>query len=68
MNVLFKSIRNTRIKTSRRKRQCFSCMCLIKKGDLYGNHEFRYDFRIITISFCPKCYTEYYLKYNKINK
>lgn len=54
-SVLFSSIRNIKWKTTRRKRQCIECGCKINKGDSYLNLESRYDYRIITVSFCNNC-------------
>lgn len=64
-STIFHSIRKSTLNTSRRTRICFGCRCKIYKNELYGNHQFRYDYKIMIISFCQKCYTEWYLKYNK---
>ena len=54
---IFDSVRSTIIKKSLRKRQCFWCgLKNIQKGENYVNHEFRYDGRIITISFHVECF------------
>lgn len=54
---VFSSVRSTTLKKSNRKRQCFWCgMNNIMKGEKYVNHEFRYDSRILTISFHEECF------------
>jgi len=50
--VIFDNVRSTNERTSNRKRQCFGTSENIEKGEKYINHQFRYDGRIITISFC----------------
>ena len=52
---LFSHIRESKLKKSMRKRQCFKCEGKIEKGETYMNHQFRYDYRIITVSFCKNC-------------
>lgn len=54
---VFESVRSTSIKKSSRNRECFWCgMKNIQKGERYVNHQFRYDGRIITISFHEDCF------------
>jgi len=50
--VIFENVRSTVKRTSNRKRQCYGTGKKIAKKDKYINHQFRYDGRIITISFC----------------
>lgn len=50
--VIFENVRSTVERTSNRKRQCYGTGKKIAKNDKYINHQFRYDGRIITISFC----------------
>ena len=49
--VVFKNVRSTTKRTSNRKRQCYGTGLIIEKGEKYINHQFRYDSRIITVSF-----------------
>jgi hypothetical protein len=49
--VVFDNVRSTTERTSNRKRQCYGTGKMIAKGDKYINHQFRYDSRILTISF-----------------
>jgi len=49
--VVFDNVRSTAERISNRKRQCFGTSKNIEKGEKYINHQFRYDGRIITISF-----------------
>lgn len=56
--VVFDNVRSTTTHTSTRKRQCYKCMKTINKGDKYINHQFRYDKKIVTISFHEKCFNE----------
>jgi hypothetical protein len=49
--VVFDNVRSTTERTSNRKRQCYGTGKMIAKGDKYINHQFRYDNRILTISF-----------------
>ena len=53
--VVFSNVRESKLKKSMRKRQCFKCEGKIEKGETYINHQFRYDYRIITVSFCNNC-------------
>lgn len=53
--VVFSNVRKSKLKKSMRKRQCFKCEGKIEKGETYMNHQFRYDYRIITVSFCNNC-------------
>jgi len=53
--VVFSNVRESKLKKSMRKRQCFKCEGKIEKGETYMNHQFRYDYRIITVSFCNNC-------------
>ena len=53
--VVFSNVRESKLKKSMRKRQCFKCGGKIEKGENYINHQFRYDYRIITVSFCNNC-------------
>jgi len=50
--VVFDNVRSTTERTSNRKRQCYGTGIVIEKGEKYINHQFRYDSRILTISFC----------------
>jgi hypothetical protein len=50
--VVFDNVRSTTERTSNRKRQCYGTSRKIAKGDKYINHQFRYDGRIVTVSFC----------------
>lgn len=50
--VVFDNVRSTTEQTSNRKRQCYGTGKTIEKGDKYINHQFRYDSRILTVSFC----------------
>ena len=50
--VVFDSVRSTTERTSDRKRKCYGTGRTIAKGDKYINLQFRYDSRILTISFC----------------
>lgn len=50
--VVFDNVRSTTERTSNRKRQCYGTGKPIAKGEKYINHQFRYDSRILTISFC----------------
>tara|TARA_R110000851_G_scaffold172952_6_gene319245 strand:- start:1183 stop:1428 length:246 start_codon:yes stop_codon:yes gene_type:complete len=49
--IVFGNVRSTVQRTSNRKRQCYGTGNVIVKGDSYINHQFRYDTRIVTISF-----------------
>ena len=49
--VVFANVRSTEQRTSNRKRQCYGTGRQIAKGDKYINHQFRYDGRIVTVSF-----------------
>jgi len=49
--VVFDNVRSTTERTSNRKRQCYGTGKQIAKGDKYINHQFRYDGRIVTVSF-----------------
>ena len=49
--VVFANVRSTEQRTSNRKRQCYGTGKQIAKGDKYINHQFRYDGRIVTVSF-----------------
>ena len=55
-SIIFDSVRSSKYKLSMRKRQCFKCGGSVKKGECYINHQFRYDYRIITISICRDCF------------
>ena len=50
-SIVFDSVRSTTENTSRRNRQCYGSLKKINKGDKYINHQFRYDGRIVTVSF-----------------
>lgn len=50
--VVFDNVRSSTERTSNRKRQCYGTGKKIAKGDKYINHQFRYDGRIVTVSFC----------------
>ena len=56
--AVFSNVRESKLKKSMRKRQCFKCEGKIEKGETYMNHQFRYDYRIITVSFCKNCIQE----------
>ena len=49
--VVFDNVRSTTERTSNRKRQCYGTGKWIEKGEKYINHQFRYDSRILTVSF-----------------
>lgn len=49
--IMTSSIRSTEERTSNRARQCYGTGNTIPKGARYINHQFRYDKRIITVSF-----------------
>ena len=49
--VVFDNVRSTTERTSNRKRQCYGTGKIIEKGEKYINHQFRYDSRILTVSF-----------------
>ena len=49
--VVFDNVRSTTERTSNRKRQCYGTSKTIAKGEKYISHQFRYDSRILTISF-----------------
>ena len=49
--VVFANVRSTTERTSNRKRQCYGTGNTIEKGEKYINHQFRYDSRILTVSF-----------------
>lgn len=49
--VVFDNVRSTTERTSNRKRQCYGTRKWIEKGEKYINHQFRYDSRILTVSF-----------------
>lgn len=55
-DIIFDDIRQTNDKTAKRKRQCFCCGERIAIGEKYVNHQFRYDYRILTVSFHKLCY------------
>ena len=54
--MVFKDVRSTTIRKSRRYRECYYCGHPIRKDEKYVNHQFRYDGRIITISFHKECF------------
>jgi len=58
MNILFDNVRASSEKESARVRQCYTCAGRIAKGEIYTNHQFRYDGRIIIISFHEKCFAK----------
>ena len=49
--IVFDNVRSSVERTSNRKRQCYGTGKKIVKGDKYINHQFRYDGRIVTVSF-----------------
>ena len=51
-----RSVFRTKRRKNMRDRQCYGCMEKIKKGEMYVNHQFRYDKTIITASFHIDCY------------
>jgi len=57
--IIFNDVRSTSEHKSNRKRQCYNCMEQIEKKELYINHQFRYDKRIVTISFHKDCFNNY---------
>ena len=54
--IVFKDVRCTSEHKSMRARQCYKCGGNISKNHQYINHQFRYDGRIITISFHMDCF------------
>lgn len=54
--ILFKKVRSTTNKKARRKRQCFKCQGQIEYGNEYINHEYKYDNKIVTVSFHLDCF------------
>ena len=52
----FRNVRSSSEHTSIRKRQCYKCMNQIEKGEVYINHQFRYDKKIVTFSFHKECF------------
>jgi len=54
--IVFDNVRSTVERKSNRKRQCYGTGSAILKGDKYINHQFRYDGRIVTVSFCKDCF------------
>jgi len=56
--IVFKNVRSTSEHKTSRVRQCYACGNKINKNDNYINHQFKYDGRIITISFCVDCFNE----------
>ena len=54
--IVFKNVRSTSEHKSNRIRQCYKCCIKINKNDNYINHQFRYDGRIVTLSFCVDCF------------
>jgi hypothetical protein len=53
---IFRNIRSVAEQRSLRKRECFYCSGKIERLSHYINHQFRYDGRIVTLSFHKKCY------------
>lgn len=49
------SVRSTTVKKAARTRQCFECLTNITKKHPYVNHQFRYDKKIITLSYHLDC-------------
>lgn len=56
--IVFKDVKCTSERKSIRVRQCYKCGGKINKNHQYVNHQFRYDGRIITISFHKDCFNE----------
>ena len=56
--IAFKDVKYTSERKSMRARQCYKCGDKICKNHQYVNHQFRYDGRIITISFHKDCFNE----------
>lgn len=54
--VVFNNVRSSSMHISNRSRECYRCMEKINKGENYINHQFKYDERIITISFHKDCF------------
>lgn len=54
--VVFNDVRSTSEHKTMRVRQCYKCCNKIGKNEQYINHQFRYDNRIITISFHVDCF------------
>ena len=54
--VVFKDVRSTSEHKSERVRQCFKCCGRIEAKEQYINHQFKYDKRIITLSFHVSCF------------
>ena len=48
--IVFKNVRSTEKRKSKRLRECYATGDSIREGEEYINHQFRYDGRIITIS------------------
>lgn len=55
--VVFDNVRTSSRYTSNRKRQCYKCLSKIEVGVLYINHQFRYDKKIISVSFHEECFS-----------
>ena len=54
--IINNSVRYSGKRVSRRDRQCYECTRMIKKGEEYCSHQFRYDKTIITVSFHNNCF------------
>lgn len=54
--IINNSVRYSGVRTSRRDRQCYECMGVIRKGEKYQSHQFRYDKTILTVSFHDACF------------
>jgi len=55
LNLGMKSIRQTSVKTSTRRRECWDCGKAILKGEKYTNQQIRYDKTIISQFFHIDC-------------
>lgn len=49
--MVWRSVRSTHVRTSRKRRECFLSGKGINKGAAYVSHSFRYEGKIITVSF-----------------
>lgn len=55
-DVVFNRVRSSSEHKTLRRRECYCCGIKIPKGSQYINHQFKYDSRIITVSFCLTCF------------
>lgn len=54
--IIFNDVRSSSLHKTRRNRECFGCTKQIEKDELYINHQFRYDKKILTTSFHLDCF------------